>query len=221
MSAHYLRSERLRLCRSVIAVLALTAVVLGPMSGADARRHRNRNARAADTAGAPSAQGVQPVLVAGNPTCAANQKALKVDPPRDGQYTDGFLTVDVTFTTDGVEPEPRFLSWTSNIGVDSVIVKGSNNANVYTYNPEDTGDSGLHAPVQANNKLAGISHVTFCYDVEPPPCPDGDGDGICDDVDNCPNTFNPDQADADGDGVGDACDNCTNDANPNQEDGDA
>ncbi len=35
---------------------------------------------------------------------------------------------------------------------------------------------------------------------------DGDIDGIHDDVDNCPDTYNPDQADIDGDGVGDACD---------------
>lgn len=38
------------------------------------------------------------------------------------------------------------------------------------------------------------------------PQTDTDGDGIPDNVDNCPNTFNPDQADADGDGVGDVCD---------------
>ena len=34
---------------------------------------------------------------------------------------------------------------------------------------------------------------------------DGDGDGIPDDLDNCPGRPNPDQGDADGDGVGDAC----------------
>ncbi len=38
---------------------------------------------------------------------------------------------------------------------------------------------------------------------------DFDGDDVCDDVDNCPMTFNTDQADTDGDDVGDACDNCT------------
>ena len=36
-------------------------------------------------------------------------------------------------------------------------------------------------------------------------CPDGDGDGVCDDDDNCPEEANPDQADADDNGVGDAC----------------
>ena len=41
-----------------------------------------------------------------------------------------------------------------------------------------------------------------------------DGDGICDDVDNCPTVANPDQADSDADGVGNVCDNCTAVSNP-------
>ncbi|PKN54348.1 MAG: hypothetical protein CVU56_27125, partial [Deltaproteobacteria bacterium HGW-Deltaproteobacteria-14] len=35
--------------------------------------------------------------------------------------------------------------------------------------------------------------------------PDGDGDGVPDDADDCPAVANPDQVDSDGDGVGDAC----------------
>lgn len=34
---------------------------------------------------------------------------------------------------------------------------------------------------------------------------DTDGDTVCNDADNCPAAFNPDQADADGDGIGDVC----------------
>ena len=60
---------------------------------------------------------------------------------------------------------------------------------------------------------------------------DADLDGILDDVDNCPDTYNPTQIDTDGDGTGDACDpdidgdadlnaadNCPYNANANQSD---
>ena len=40
--------------------------------------------------------------------------------------------------------------------------------------------------------------------------PDTDGDGVADNEDNCPNTYNPGQADSDGDGVGDACESVEN-----------
>lgn len=64
---------------------------------------------------------------------------------------------------------------------------------------------------------------------------DTDGDGVNDDVDNCPDVANADQADADGDGIGDACDtvadsdgdgvaddvdNCPDVSNPDQTDTD-
>jgi len=48
---------------------------------------------------------------------------------------------------------------------------------------------------------------------------DTDGDGIGDDTDTCPLTFNPgaaQTADADGDGVPDVCDNCKAVSNANQ-----
>ncbi|MCB9451664.1 MAG: FHA domain-containing protein [Anaerolineaceae bacterium] len=37
------------------------------------------------------------------------------------------------------------------------------------------------------------------------PCSDADGDGVCDNVDNCPSVSNPDQADSNDDGIGDVC----------------
>lgn len=49
---------------------------------------------------------------------------------------------------------------------------------------------------------------------------DGDLDGTCDDIDNCPTTPNPTQADGDADAVGDACDNCAAVPNPGQANGD-
>ncbi|MCA9543575.1 MAG: FG-GAP repeat protein, partial [Myxococcales bacterium] len=50
--------------------------------------------------------------------------------------------------------------------------------------------------------------------------PDGDGDALCDALDNCPLAANPDQADGDGDGAGDACDGCPGVANADQADRD-
>ena len=49
---------------------------------------------------------------------------------------------------------------------------------------------------------------------------DLDGDGVSDEIDNCPNISNPLQEDEDGDGIGDVCDNCIAVANPLQEDAD-
>ena len=52
-----------------------------------------------------------------------------------------------------------------------------------------------------------------------PPCAgfggDTDGDGVCNDNDNCPHVKN-DQTDGDEDGVGNACDTCPNDHNPGE-----
>jgi PKD repeat protein len=49
---------------------------------------------------------------------------------------------------------------------------------------------------------------------------DSDDDGVEDDLDNCPNVYNPFQDDNDADGFGDLCDNCPDDYNPGQEDSD-
>jgi hypothetical protein len=40
--------------------------------------------------------------------------------------------------------------------------------------------------------------------------PDGDSDGYCDAIDDCPAVADPGQVDSDGDGQGDECDPCTN-----------
>jgi hypothetical protein len=108
-----------------------------------------------------SAEHVDPVEVPGNAPCPAGLTELKVEPVADGTFTDGTLTVtiDVRDTADG-----QVFDWTSNIGVDVVIVKGGNASNVYTYVPESTGDTGLHAPENRSGNFAGLSHISFCYD---------------------------------------------------------
>ena len=113
---------------------------------------------------APLTNHVTPTFVSGNPICPAGTTELKVQPVASGNYNDGtlFVTITVVNTANG----PTF-NWTSNIGVDVVIVKGGPNANIFNYSPEATSDTGLHAPVNpSNGQYFGLSHISFCYDVE-------------------------------------------------------
>jgi hypothetical protein len=113
-------------------------------------------------------------LVEGNPGCAdiapdgVTWIELKIEPPADGQFTDGTLTVDLDVSSTG---DGQVFAWDSNIGVDAVVVKGGPDANVYVYDPESTGDTGLHAPENASGMFAGLSHTSFCYDLETPTTP--------------------------------------------------
>jgi hypothetical protein len=122
--------------------------------------------------GAASGDKITPTLIQGNPDCSnisgGPYRELKIDDvngPFDGPYTsgDGLLTVTISDSTS------QSFKWSSNIGVDAVIVKGGPAGDAYVYDPpkEDTGDTGLHPPVDPNNgEYYGISHVSFCYDLE-------------------------------------------------------
>ena len=104
----------------------------------------------------------QPVN-SGNPTCSdfnASWLEVKVDPPANGEESDGTLTVTISNYANNT------FDWESNIGVDAVFVKaGSDKHNLYLYNPEATEDDGLTAQDGQGN---GISHISFCYDVDVP-----------------------------------------------------
>jgi uncharacterized repeat protein (TIGR01451 family) len=80
------------------------------------------------------------------------------EPPPSGDYSDGTLSVTITYTAATV------IDWSSNIGVDAVIVKGGPDGGyLYRYDPpsEETSDTGLTLP------SGGISHISFCYDLPP------------------------------------------------------
>ena len=84
---------------------------------------------------------------------------LKVDPPADGVFTDGTLSVTITNFND------LSFDWSSNIGVDAVFVKsGSLGSHLYRYDPpsEATSDTGLTTP----GSVQEISHISFCYDID-------------------------------------------------------
>jgi hypothetical protein len=103
----------------------------------------------------------------GNPTCRDLNPLyleLKIDPPASGTYylPDNSGSVTVILTSSST------FDWSSTFGIDAVIVKGGPSANVYTYNPESTGDTNLVTPTNPKNeKPYGLSHITFCFDVDP------------------------------------------------------
>jgi hypothetical protein len=81
------------------------------------------------------------------------------------------------------------------------------------------GPGQIGAVILEGDGLGGNYQDTFIEVTVPEPvCTDTDGDGVCDNEDNCVYTPNPDQADMDKDGVGDACDNCKGTPNPDQAD---
>jgi len=113
---------------------------------------------------------VNPILVAGNPSCAdrgfAHGLRIESQDLDNKTYSDGILSVTISnlqYNSDS-PPEAVKFDWkSSNYAVDEVLVKASNNANAFVYDPpkESMGDDGLYAP---ENK--GISHIDFCYDLE-------------------------------------------------------
>lgn len=66
-----------------------------------------------------------------------------------------------------------------------------------------TGNTSLLIPRKTDGNFAGLD-VELIGDEAP--VKDTDGDGVNDDIDNCPNTPNTDQDDYDGDNIGDVCD---------------
>ncbi|WP_328424644.1 hypothetical protein [Streptomyces sp. NBC_00443] len=121
-----------------------------------------------------------------NPDCSdINGFALEVDTdetapdaPVNGEVINfssggqnGTITLGVTEGEQG-----QLLSFDFGIGspfaAGAVIVKGSNNANVYDYRTTMAGqieaDETLHSPINPSGNFADLSHVAFCI------VPDGD-----------------------------------------------
>ncbi|HSL33277.1 MAG TPA: hypothetical protein VK871_06480, partial [Candidatus Limnocylindrales bacterium] len=128
---------------------------------------------------APSVQAASVVpkpINTGNPTCddfavqfGGTWTELKVEPPGNGTFGDGTLSVTITNFQNSSSGTPGSFDWSSNIGVDAVFVKaGSDKHNLYVYDPESTGDTDLGPQSGTGN---GISHISFCYDAGANPTP--------------------------------------------------
>lgn len=121
-----------------------------------------------------SAASVAPVAIdSGNPTCqdlapaGAPWTQFKLEGAQlaNGVYSSGPLTITISGYVGSASSVPGSFDWASNIGVDAVFVKaGSSKHHLYVYAPEATGDSGLSPQAGQGN---GISHLSFCYDIDP------------------------------------------------------
>jgi len=119
-----------------------------------------------------------PISNDANPTCGeynvlygGSQSWLetKKDPPTAGVINvAGFGTITVSNVAN------NSFDWSSTFGIDAVLVKaGSSKHNLYVYAPtavsaEAFGDTGLVPQSGTGN---GISHISFCWDVDPEPTP--------------------------------------------------
>ncbi len=131
-------------------------------------------------AGSASGDGIQPVVVTGNPDCQDLGPYFGFkpfpEPPPVGTYFFGSATTTPphaptsdALTITNVTPSGTYnhFDWVSTLGIDAVIVKGGANANVYNYTPEDFGDTSLHPPVNSGTgEPFSVSHIEFCYDFE-------------------------------------------------------
>jgi hypothetical protein len=104
-------------------------------------------------------------FVAGNPTCDSLGLGT-IEVKVEGDYNKTYAlnaygdTVTVS-STDGIH-----FDWTSTLGIDAVISKGGDNANVYVYDPEATSGNGLYSPDNGGGNVPAISHIDFCFDYE-------------------------------------------------------
>lgn len=103
--------------------------------------------------------------VEGNPALGDNCFKFEGAGTYQVELEDGTM-VTIVVTIEDTE-DGQFLSWTSTVPVESVIVKGGPNANIYG---GGTSGSGLHAPLNPGNDemWPDISWVGFCF---------GDGGG--------------------------------------------
>ena len=130
----------------------------------------------AGTLSAPTSNGgVTPYIIdgenpGGNRTCAEVGTAFFDDADyyefssgridHNGAFDQNFPE-GLNVTTDGT-----YVSWSSTFSIGTVIVKGSNEANIYVYDPQAMSDSGLAAPLNPSGNPAGLSNITFCWNPE-------------------------------------------------------
>lgn len=111
---------------------------------------------------------VTPIVTHNNAECAdvdggAGWLQYTIDDaghPGPHRSPDGVLVVTLSFETPS-ETSPTMLNWSSNIGVEGVIVRGGQTGdNFYRYVPPATSDTDISADDRGTSQ---ISNLIFCY----------------------------------------------------------
>jgi hypothetical protein len=132
---------------TLFAVLALSALLQGAYE-----------VRAASVTLIEDAQGW---TCSGNLCSDCSELKLEGNDLREGTFSDGVLEVTISNVVYKEGDEMMSFNWSSNLGVDAVLVKAGTSANLYQYDPEAISDTNLIPPGQQ-----AISHISFCYDEE-------------------------------------------------------
>jgi archaellum component FlaF (FlaF/FlaG flagellin family) len=110
----------------------------------------------------PTTEGIVPSFTSGNNT----RVCLRFDPPASGNLAlDGFgntININIYDTDDCGEA----FSWSvpDNIVIETIIAKGSNGFNTYSYDGSGlTSDGDLHSPVNSSGFYADLSHIDVCF----------------------------------------------------------
>jgi hypothetical protein len=108
-----------------------------------------------------------------NPSCASldpSWNEVKVNQAPNGSYPDSGGGGENPGGDGGLvfkieNSNGKVFDWTSNIGIDAVVVKGGNRgSNVYFYKDEATADQNLRSPDNSQGNTPAVSHVSACYD---------------------------------------------------------
>ncbi len=128
-------------------------------------------------------------------------------------------TIGILSTTDSDSGDTHTYSLVSGIGDSDNASFTISGANLLTNTALDFETKNSYSIVVQTSDGTATYSKTFTISVNDVD-EDSDGDGITNNLDNCPTTANTDQLDADGDGIGDVCDNAPTVSNANQLDTD-
>jgi len=128
------------------------------------------------------------------------ESIITVLAPNDGEELTASTTHEITWTSEG-EIDDVTIEYSVNDGAGwTEIVASTYNDGSYNWEvPCDLSDESLIKISDVDSNASDTSDAVF-FKV------DTDSDGVCGDIDNCPEDYNPEQLDYDEDGIGDVCD---------------